>query len=320
MLYTYDGRQLAELRNIIAGLARLTPDDIAVRDTAVADGKCSVALWPLWPLALADPALWATVVADERIAEFSVYGLFPGAYDLVYGDDAPAAEVRYDGRTRGRVAIISGRSGGEPASIVIKPRQSQREAEIARIAGELGVGPGQLPTIDGFITEEYVAGTFLTDLAPESATTERMRRIGTALGTAIRSLHHAGICYNDATIADPDGRSHLIVPADGSIRLIDFGVALLLDDHPAGLTFQDAYNAARTDPMFRLFRKMSDRADDAALGKFIAEYGSGLSRQTVAEIQARDWRIADEGATMIASRFGPTAADALRAGMAAAVG
>ena len=316
MLYTYDDSQLAEIRKIIAGLARLTPDDIAVRDTAVADGKCSVALWPLWPLALTDPALWSTVVADDRIGEFSVYGLFPAAYDIVYGDYHQATEVRYDGRTRGSVAIISGRSGGESASVVIKPRQSQREAEIAAIAGELGVGPRQLPTIDGFITEEYVAGTFLTDLAPESANPERMRRIGAALGNAIRSLHDAGICYNDATVADPNGRSHLIVQSDGSIRLIDFGVALLLDNHPAGLSSQDAYNAARTDPMFRLFRQMSDGADDAALGKFIADYGSQLSRQTVAEVQARDWRIADEGATMIASRFGPAAADALRAGPA----
>lgn len=39
MLYTYDDSQLAEIRKIIAGLARLTPDDIAVRDTAVADGE-----------------------------------------------------------------------------------------------------------------------------------------------------------------------------------------------------------------------------------------------------------------------------------------
>ena len=316
MLYTYDGSQLAEIRKTIAGLARLTPDGIAVRDTAVADGKCSVALWPLWPLALTDPVLWSTVVADERIGEFSVYGLFPATYDLVNSDEGSAARVRYDGRTRGRVAIISGQRDGHPVNVVVKPCQSRRETEIAAIAGSLGVGPEQLPTIDGFITEEFVDGEFLTDMSPSRATPERMRELGVALGDAIRSLHGAGICYNDATISDPDGRSHLIVQSDGSIRLIDFGVALLLDNHPAGLSFQDAYNAARTDPMFRLFRQMSDGADDAALGKFIADYGSQLSHQTVAEVQARDWRIADEGATMIASRFGPAAADALRAGMA----
>ena len=316
MLYTYDGSQLTEIRKIIAGLARLTPDDIAVRDTAMADGKCSVALWPLWPLALTDPALWSTVVADDRIGKFSVYGMFPATYDLVYGDEGSAARVRYDGRTRGRVAIISGQRDGHPVNVVVKPCQSRRETEIAAIAGSLGVGPEQLPTIDSFITEEFVDGEFLTDMSPSRATPERMRELGVALGDAIRSLHGAGICYNDATIADPGGRSHLIVQLDGSIRLIDFGVALLLDNHPAGLSFQDAYNAARTDPMFRLFRQISDGADDAALGKFIADYASQLSRQTVAEVQARDWRIADEGATMIASRFGPAAADALRAGMA----
>ena len=275
-----------------------------------------MALWPLWPLALTDPALWSTVVADDRIGKFSVYGMFPATYDLVYGDEGSAARVRYDGRTRGRVAIISGQRDGHPVNVVVKPCQSRRETEIAAIAGSLGVGPEQLPTIDSFITEEFVDGEFLTDMSPSRATPERMRELGVALGDAIRSLHGAGICYNDATIADPGGRSHLIVQLDGSIRLIDFGVALLLDNHPAGLSFQDAYNAARTDPMFRLFRQISDGADDAALGKFIADYGSQLSRQTVAEVQARDWRIADEGATMIASRFGPAAADALRAGMA----
>ncbi len=320
MLHAYNDGQLSELRKIIAALPALSADDVGVRDAAVADGKCPVELWPLWPLTQSHPGLWDAVLVDGRIAEFSVYGLFPAAYDLVYGDDGVAAKVGYDGRTRGRVAIIAGQRGAESVSVVIKPCQSRSEAEIAAIAGERGVGPRQLPTIDGFITEEFLEGTFLTDLPPDAVTPERMREVGAALGDAIKRLHDAGICYNDATIADPDGRSHLIVQPDGSIRLIDFGVALLLDDHPAGLSFQDAYNAARTDPMFRLFRQMSSGADDAALGKFIADYGGRLARQTVAEIQARDWRIADEGAMVGAARFGAAAGDGLREGLAGAGG
>ena len=255
--------------------------------------------------------LWRSLIGDARIERFSVYGMFPAAYALVYGPDSPAASIRYDGRTRGRVAIINGESAG----VVIKPCQSSREAEIAAIAGELGVGPRQLPTIAGFISEQFVDGRFLTDLTAEDATDERMRSVGTALADALSRLHAAGVCYNDATISDPDGRSHLILRPDGEIRLIDFGVALLLDNHPEGLTFEDAWNAARTDPMFRLFRQMTGGDDGESLGRFVADYGRRLAGQTVAEIQSRDWRIAEEGVSIIAARYGPVAADALREGL-----
>ena len=289
----------------------MTPDAIAERDAAVAGGQCPERLWPLWPLAETDGNLWRQLLGDERIERFSVYGLFPAPYSVVYGSAAsePAA-IRYDGRTRGRVAIISHGAN----AVVVKPCQSSREAEIAAVAGELGVGPAQLATIPGFVSEEFVDGVFLTDLTVEDATPERMRSVGQALAAALSRLHNAGVCYNDATVSDPEGRSHVIIHPDGAIRLIDFGVALLLDNHPDGLTFEDAWNAARTDPMFRLFRRMAG-GDDAALGRFIADYGRRLAGQTVAQIQARDWRIADEGAAIIASRFGSSAADALRGGM-----
>ena len=322
---TYDDEQLATIRKVIAGLPALTPGDIAARDAAVAEGRCTVELWPLWPVAQEDAALWDALAGDRHISTHSVYGFFPAAYDLVYGDDDRPAAIRYDGRTRGRVAIITGRRAGAPISVVVKPCQSRREAEIARIAGELEIGPRQLPSIDGFISEEYVAGTFLTDLTPEQATPERMRGIGAMLREALGRLHAAAVCYNDATIADPEGRSHIIIRRDavndpkpdgaGGIRLIDFGVALLLRDHPQELSFEDAYNAARTDPMFRLFRQMTGDADQTALGRFVSDYGSRLARQSVHEIQSRDWQIAKEGAAVIATRFGPAAADAVREGL-----
>ena len=297
---------------MISSLPALDPFNISLRDEAVARGDCPQRLWPLWPLAEADGALWRLLIEDARIERFSVYGMFPAAYALVYGPDSPAASIRYDGRTRGRVAIIS--SG--TTAVVIKPWQSSREGEIAAAAGELGVGPAQLPSIAGFISEEYVDGRFLTDLPAEDATDERMRSVGTALADALSRLHSAGICYNDATISDPEGRSHIILRPDGEIRLIDFGVALLLDNHPEGLTFEDAWNAARTDPMFRLFRQMTGGDDGESLRGFVADYGRRLAGQTPAEIQSRDWRIAEEGAAIMAARYGPVAADALREGFA----
>ena len=294
----------------------MTEADIAERDAAVRDGRCPERLWPLWPLAGSGDALWGLLIEDERVERFSVYGLFPATYDLVYGTESVDVRIRYDGRTRGRVAIVTGRIGGQAVNIVVKPCQSPSEPEITRIAGELELGPRQLPSIDGFLTEEFVHGPFLTDLNPEEASAECMHGIGYELGTALSRLHAAGICYNDATVSDPDGRSHTIL-AEGGVRLIDFGVALLLRDHPANLTFHDAYNAARTDPMFRLFRQMSPDADTEALGRFIHDYGRRLAQQSVEQIQSRDWRIAEEGASVIAGRYGSAAADALRDGIAA---
>jgi len=301
---------LLAIRQVIAGLPGLTPEGIRERDAAVFAGQCPEPLWPLWPLAKSDGALWSRLLEDERIPRFSVYGLFPAAYPLVYGPDAPYTTIRYDGRTRGRVAIIA----SELTALVIKPGQSSREAEIAAIAGELNVGPVQLPTIPGFISEEFVHGPFLTDLGREEITPERLHAVGKALSDALIRLHAAGVCYNDATISDPEGRSHIIIRPDDEIRLIDFGVALLLDNHPDGLTFEDAWNAARTDPMFRLFRQMGG-GDDDAMARFVADYGRRLAGQTPAQIQSRDWRIAGEGASIIAARFGPAAADALREGL-----
>ena len=296
---------------MISSLPTLDPFSISLRDEAVARGDCPQRLWPLWPLAEVDGALWGLLNEDALIEGFSVYGLFPATYALVYGQDSPAASIRYDGRTRGRVAIINSGS----TTVVIKPCQSSREGEIAAVAGELGVGPAQLPSIGGFISEEYVDGQFLTDLPGEDATDERMRSVGAALADALSHLHAAGICYNDATISDPEGRSHIILRPDGEIQLIDFGVALLLDKHPEGLTFEDAWNAARTDPMFRLFRQMAGGGDGESLSRFVADYGRRLAGQTEADIQSRDWRIAEEGASIISARYGPVAADALREGL-----
>ena len=312
MSINYSDEQLAIIRGVISSLPALDPFSISLRDEAVARGDCPQRLWPLWPMERTDGELWRLLIEDDLIERFSVYGLFPAAYPLVYGQDSPAPAIRYDGRTRGRVAIINGGAN----AVVIKPCQSSREAEIAAIAGELGVGPAQLPTIGGFLTEEFVDGRFLTDLSAEEATQERMRSVGVALADALARLHAADICYNDATIADPEGRSHIILRPGGEIRLIDFGVALLLDNHPEALTFEDAWNAARTDPMFRLFRQMAGGDDDAALARFVADYGRRLAGQSAAEIQSRDWRIAEEGASIIAVRYGQVAADALREGLA----
>ena len=55
----------------------------------------------------------------------------------------------------------------------------------------------------------------------------------------------------------PRGRSHLLVDSDGSCRIIDFGISLMLDQHP-DLGREEVHNFVRTLPMYRVFRGMAE--------------------------------------------------------------
>ncbi len=212
---------------------------------------------------------------------------------MIYQREEPAA-LSFDGRTRGQVAIIQ----GPHRSLVIKPVQSQREAEIAAIAGQLGVGPQQYITVEGFLTEEFIPGKFFTELPPEQANSTTMYQIGRSLGNMLCRLHASQIYYNDSTLSDPNGRSHLLL-SDGHCRLIDFGISLLLDRHPR-LDAEEAYNFARTLPMFSLFTRMGGEAQ--GLAQLVGRYQRRLAATSVDEIMARDLRFTEEGLRM-ASRY-----------------
>jgi hypothetical protein len=72
---------------------------------------------------------------------------------------------------------------------VIKPLQSSREDQIAKIAGEAGVGPVQLESLPGYLTEEFVPGTFFTELPANRLTEDFLAGVGFALRDLIRRLH-----------------------------------------------------------------------------------------------------------------------------------
>ena len=173
----------------------------------------------------------------------------------------PVPGLRMTGRTRGPVAILA--SGGD--QLALKPFQNSREDEIAAIAASVGVGPVQFPSLAGYLAEQFAGGVFFTDLPPERRDPDTMRSVGLQLGGMLRRLHNAGVYYNDATLADPQGRSHIIVADDGGCTLIDFGVSLLLDRHPE-YTREEVHNFARTLPMYRIFAGMAD--DRAEMNDF----------------------------------------------------
>ena len=281
-------------------------EELQQAEAAVVEGRCPPALAPLWPLAVTNPTLFERMAAGPLALTYSIYGFFPIACDWVYGQGSPPT-VAWEGRTRGPVALLD---HGD-ARLVIKPKQSRREDEIAAIAAELGVGPRQHPTLPGFLTEDMAPGRFFTDLPAEQATPDFLYGVGQRLGTMLSALHGRGICYNDATLSDPEGRSHLLVTAGGDALLIDFGVSALLDRHPA-VDPEDAYNLLRTDPMFRVFRSMSPTpADVRAL---VEQYRRRLAAMSMEELMSRDLRFTEQGIRLAAQRMGEEVAPPLQQG------
>ena len=269
---------------------------------------------PFWKLSDLEPALFSRVSEDPWVVKLAQYAFFPPV--LEWRDHGrPIPQIRITGRTRGPAAILhsdpSGPESADAVGIVIKPFQNAREDEIARLAAEASVGPKQFPSLPGYLTERFADGVFFTDLPPERRDTGTMRAVGLQLGGMLRRLHDAGIYYNDATLADPEGRSHLIVDDDDRCVLIDFGVALLVANHP-DYSREEVHNFVRTLPMYRLMVGMAEGRTE--MDQFLAEYGRRMAAATPADIMARDLKFAQQGLSIAARRMGQDIIDPIREG------
>ena len=251
---------------------------------------------PFWKLVDLEPELFVQLTVDPWVEALSHYAFFPPVLEWRQ-QGRPIPALRMTGRTRGPVAIL--RSEGE--HLAIKPFQNSREDEIAGIAASVGVGPEQFPSIPGYLTERFADGVFFTDLPPDRRDSDTMRAVGLQLGGMLRRLHGAGIYYNDATLADPEGRSHLFVADDGGCTLIDFGVSLLLDRHP-DYTREEVHNFVRTLPMYRIFAGMAD--DRTEMDDFLREYGRQMAQARPGDILARDLKFAQQGLSIAGQRLG----------------
>ena len=117
----------------------------------------------------------------------------------------------------------------------------------------------------------------------------------------LRRLHGAGVYYNDATLADPEGRSHLIVDDDAGCTLIDFGVSLLVSHHP-DYTREEVHNFTRTLPMYRIMAGIADSR--AEMDAFLSEYRRRMAQASREDILARDLKFAQQGLSIAARRMG----------------
>ena len=272
------------------------------------------AMQPFWKLADLAPDLFRRIAADPWAQALSHYAFFPPVITWRQAG-RPIPNLRITGRTRGPTAILHSAA----AAIVIKPHQNTRENEIAEIAAAVKAGPTQLPSLPGYLTERFANGTFFTVLPPERRDNATMQAVGHELGAIIRRLHDAGIYYNDATLADPEGRSHLIVdvdtPADKlPVTLIDYGVSLLVTGRPE-YTREEVRNFARTLPMYRIFANISETR--AEMDDFLAACARQMAQSRPEDILARDLKFAQQGLSIAARRMGENIIAPLRDGFLA---
>jgi len=292
----YSPDELAVIRRAIAPPPPKPPEGMIEAMRSAAGMPVPDHMPPFWKLSDLEMPLFLRLSDDPVVKALSRYAFFPEVYNrLRSGQDIP--KIEFSGRARGMVAILT----FDDRAIVIKPFQNAREDQIARIAGEMEIGPGQLESLPGYLTEEFVSGTFFTELPEEQLTDGFLARVGSTLGDMLRRLHQADVYYNDVTFSDPMGRSHLLVDADGSCRLIDFGISVMLDRHP-DLSLEEVHNFVRTLPMYRVFRGMAE--DQSHVDHFLAEYAGSLAAASKSEITSRDLTFAQEGLNMAARRMG----------------
>lgn len=138
-------------------------------------------------------------------------------------------------------------------SHVIKPFESEAEHAIAHKAAELGIGPKQFPSKEGFLHEEFIEGTPLLNLDPEQCTPAFMKSLGQKTMQALRTLHENAILVNDQILTDDFGKSHFILDKEGNVRFIDFGASINLEHFP-NLSDDEVVSLMRTDMMYKMFR------------------------------------------------------------------
>ena len=261
---------------------------------------------PFWKLSDLEMPLFLRLTSDPIVKALSRYAFFPEVLDrLRSGHDIPKLE--FSGRARGMVATLT----FNDKVIVIKPLQSAREDHIASIAGDLEIGPAQLPSLPGYLTEEFVSGTFFTELPQDRLTEDFLDDLGFRVGEMLRRLHQVDIYYNDVTFSDPRGRSHILVDLNGVCRLIDFGISLNLNHHP-NLSQGEVHNFVRTLPMYRVFRAMAE--DQSHLDRFLADYAEKLAASPKSEITSRDFLFAQQGLQMAARQMGDRIIDPVKNG------
>jgi len=292
----YTEEELKAVRDTLTGKRRLSNREIETLRTEFKDKQLLPYIFPFIELFATNPELYRKISADERVEKYSLFSFFPETFELVYGSEV-SPEISFDGGNRGLIGIIK----HPTKSVVVKPTQNSREQEVAQIADELGIGPKQYVSLDGFLTEQFVEGKPFSRLDGDRTSADRIYSLGRRIGEILLKLHSRDIYYNDTILTDDFGRSHVIVPETAPAVLLDYGVALRLDRHP-NLTDEEVFNFARTLPMVTML--LGTRPLKEEVQSLVQQYRPKLQTATREQILARDIGFINEGLTFAVYRLG----------------
>jgi len=293
---TYTKEELREIRDMLTGKRKLSNQEIETLRKEFRDKNTPYYLYPFVGLFVTNPDLYKKISEDKKVQKYSLFGFFPETFDLVYYNEVPP-EISFKGGSRDLIAIIK----HPTKKVVIKPIQNSREPEIAQIADELGVGPKQYASLDGFLTEEFIEGDLFSELSGDRTSNDNMYTIGKRIGEILSKLHSRDVYYNDTILSDDFGRSHVIVPETSPAILFDYGVALRLNKHP-NFTDEEVYNYAKTLPIINMFLEMQPSQEQVQ--KLVQVYRPQLQSATKEQIMDRDIDFINEGLTFAVHRLG----------------
>jgi serine/threonine-protein kinase len=196
----------AELRSLLAA-------DAAAGDFLARPAESEVATW-VEELAEVEPAL----AAGARIGAWSVVApLGAGGMGEVY------EVARADGAYEGRAALKLLKRGMDSAELVARFRAERQilarldHPAIARLY-DGGIAPDGRP----YLVMELVRGAPITAGAERLPIAERLRRF-LVVCDAVEAAHRALVVHRDLK------PSNLLVSPEGDVKLLDFGIAKLLD-------------------------------------------------------------------------------------------
>ncbi|HKE83344.1 MAG TPA: serine/threonine-protein kinase [Vicinamibacterales bacterium] len=213
-----------------------------------------------------DPADLDTLPPGTRIGSYVVIEeLGRGGMGVVY--------LAEDQRLGRRVALKS-----LPASVSNSPELRQRLRREARAAATIS-HPGvavvyALEEVDDhlFIASEYVSGeTLRTAIARGPVPAARVRTIAMEMASALGAAHEAGVIHRDLK---PE---NVLIKADGSIKIVDFGIAQIETPESTRLTRAGAMlgTPAYMAPEQLLGGLVDARADIYAFGIVLSELLTG---------------------------------------------
>ena len=193
----------------------------------------------------------------------------------------------------------------ENASHIIKPLESTAEKNISEKASELGIGPKQYKTKEGFLHEEFIDGKPLLKLDREKCTPEYMKNLGGKFAQALKILHENNILINDQILTDDFGKSHTIIDKEGKVRFIDFGASVNIEQFP-NITDEEVLSLMRTDPFmaFRIGNMKSLSKEE--LKTEIDGYRENILAQYKTKediINAKDMQLVNEGIYFLQNRL-----------------